>query len=174
VPTERALTVSEPLIVPLPADLAGRLVKLTDPLGQSRTATATLRDGDVVAQWDQTTLAGFYKIEVPGESLTATLAVNVDPTEGDAQTLGGTDLTAALAGTGAKALDGKQNVYAAVQESRVGRELWYLLALGALAALVLEGVVARWQTRRNTDRAARREARRTPEAADDLAAVGAE
>jgi len=161
VPAERALLVNEPITLPLPADQAGASVKLTDPTGASHTVTAGLRDGAALVQWDETSVPGFYRIEVGGESQNTLVAVNVDPAESDVKTLTGAELATAVDNSGARAVDGRQSLAAVIQRNRVGTELWLIPAALALLLMVLEGMVARWQTVRNTRRetqTARREA----------------
>jgi len=146
---ERALTVNEPLVLPLDSDQAGSAVKITDPAGQVHTVTATLRGGDVVVQWDDTALPGFYQVQAGADARVIPVAVNINPVESDVKTLSDTELNAAVAGVGIKVLAGGDNLKAAVREIRVGRELWNFLALAALALLLIETWVARRQTERN-------------------------
>jgi len=160
VPAERGLLVNEPIVLPLPADQAGASVNVTDPSGVSHAVTAGLREGGVLVQWDETSAPGFYKLEAGGESQNATVAVNIDPTESDVKTLTGAEFADALANTGAKAIHGNQGLAVVIQQGRVGTELWLIPAVLALLLMVVEGMVARWQTVRNTRRetqAAKRE-----------------
>ncbi len=156
VPAERALAVNEPLVLPLPADMAGATAKVIDPAGQTHNVVASLHDGEVSAQWEDTGLPGFYKVLTGADPQGVALAINVDPAESDIHTLPTADLTAALVGTQAKVMGGSQSVLSAVQESRVGRELWYFLAIGALIAMLVEGLLARWQTKQSTARVVQR------------------
>ena len=156
VPSERALTVNEPLVLPLPPDMAGTTVVVTDPAGQTHNVVAGLRQGEIVAQWAETTLPGFYHVQAGSDPQGVAVAVNVDPVESDTRVFSEMEMATAVGGTQAKVVGGSQSVHAIVRESRVGRELGYLLAIAALLALLAEGILARRQTRQNTERKAKR------------------
>jgi hypothetical protein len=78
------------------------------------------------------------------------VAVNVDSRESDVRMLAGESLATAVSGLPVQVLPPGQNLVAAIRESRVGRELWQMLMLAALAILALEGFLA-WKFSRQMD-----------------------
>ena len=140
---ERPFVVGEPLVVPLPKQSIQTSVAFALPDGEELPVQVTEHEGRRVARCERTDLPGFYEMRA-GESRTPTvLAVNPESRESDVKALAGRDLAKALADLPVRVLAPGENVVAAIRESRIGRPLWQLLLVLALAVLAMEGYLAR-------------------------------
>jgi hypothetical protein len=140
---ERPWTLGEPLVVPLSGRSTQTSVTFRSPGGGELAVQVTERDGRRVALYDQAEQPGFYEMMQGQGGLPAVLAVNVDPRESDVRMLMSESFVMALAGSPAKVLaHDVANKAQTVRESRVGRELWRVLMLAALAVLAVEGFLA--------------------------------
>ena len=145
---ERPFVVGEPLVVPLPKQSIQTSVAFAMPDGEELAVQVTERQGRRVARCERTDLPGFYEMTV-GESRTpVVLAVNPESRESDVKTLVPRDLAKALSDLPVHILSPGENVVAAIRESRIGRPLWQLLLILALAVLAVEGYLARRFSRR--------------------------
>lgn len=134
-----------------------------DPTGKPISVSVALRGGERTVEMDDPRHAGFYEVHfagpaVPNEktapggkgsstassSVPMVFAVNVDPIESDVSTLGPGDLLASLAKLKIRILHGDQDLLLAIEESRVGREIWRPIFFLALAIFVIEACLARF------------------------------
>ena len=148
-PYEQALTIPEPLVLPLPGVSSGDAVTVTDPGGDKNVALAELRDGEVRVDLPETTQPGFYTVATGPDRPPTPVAVNVPARASDVRTVPADTLADTLRETKVQVLGPGVTVASAVAQSRTGRELWWVLALGAVAALACEAFLARWFTHRN-------------------------
>src|SRR5690606_38683698 len=79
--------------------------------------------GRVVAALPEASWPGFYGVEQPGGEA-MTLAVNIDPAESDVHALSTAELRQAINTPAVRVFEPGDNVASAVQELRVGYELW--------------------------------------------------
>jgi hypothetical protein len=148
-PFERPLTVSAPLVLPLPAaDANEASVVFRDPSGRSRSMSAVVHGGQRWAELEQTEQPGFYEVRYSSEVPPLVAAVNVDPREGDVHTIPVEQLNATFEGLKVRVVEEADSISTAVQEGRVGRELWKELLLLGIAALLVETFLAHWFTRK--------------------------
>lgn len=147
---ERPLTVSQPLVVPLPVSEERPVASVTfrDPKERTFTAPPVSRDGQTLAEVAVADQPGFYEVRYADTAPPLFAAVNVDAGESDLRGLNGDLLTEAFQGLSLRVVPEGENLEAVVRESRVGRELWKELLAAALVVLVLEGFLAWWFTRR--------------------------
>ncbi|MBM4018096.1 MAG: VWA domain-containing protein [Planctomycetes bacterium] len=139
---ERPWVVGEPLVVALPTRSTVTSVVFRGPGGAETAVQVLQRDGRRVAAYEHTDQPGFYEMAQPGGP-PAAAAVNVDARESDVRTLVGESLAAALSGLPVQILGPDVlNKAGAIRETRVGRELWRILMLAAIAVLALEGFLA--------------------------------
>ena len=144
---EQPLTAGEPFALPLPDAAAGDVFELTTPDGRTQTHHAVLRDGRIVLDVAGLDRLGFYEVAVNAEGGWP-LAVNADPAESDVRSAAPAELAAAVADLPVRILEPGDDVAAAVQQARIGRELWKYLLAAALVALLIESIVARRYARR--------------------------
>lgn len=149
---EQPVTIPQPLTLPLPGIQPGTAVTITDPSGAVREVRTVQRNGQTLAESPGTSKPGFYTVRAGKDSQAVPVAVNIAPGESDVKVLDVPTLAAGTADCGAKVLAPGENISAAVNESRVGRELWPALAILAAILLVLEGIVARRYTRSGEER----------------------
>jgi hypothetical protein len=139
---DRSFTVGEPLVVPVAGQGAETNVLFRDPDGKERPVQVTERDGRRAARFEPADLPGFYGMALPGREPSVLLAVNVDPVESDIRVLREPEFTAALKGLPVRLLPESEDVRAAIEQSRVGRELWRVPMVLGLAVLVIEAFLA--------------------------------
>jgi hypothetical protein len=147
-PCETAVTVPDPIVLPLPTLAAGEDVDVVGPENARSTAQTTPRAGETVVQTLPTPTPGFWEIQARRDGTAMTVAANVDASESDVKVLGADELTEALGETQVRVLASDQNIAAAVAEARTGRELWQVLLIAAAILLAGEALLSRWYTRR--------------------------
>ena len=145
---ERPFVVGEPLVVPLARQSIQTSVTFAMPDGEELAIQVTEGEGRRVARCEQTDLPGFYRVLAGENREPVVLAVNPESRESDVKTLASRDLAKALSGLPVHVLGPGENVVEAIRESRIGRPLWQLLLIAALAVLALEGYLARRFSRR--------------------------
>jgi hypothetical protein len=139
--SDRPLVIGEPVLAALPGRSLQTSVTFRGPGGVETAVQVTDRGGRRVAQFDQAEQPGFYEMRM-ADAPPVVVAVNVDPRESDVRVLPAERLANALAGLPLRVLPEGENLVTAVRETRVGRELWRMLMLAALAVLALEGYLA--------------------------------
>jgi len=146
---EEPVVVGQPIVLPLAGLATGSKVGVTGPDGGQDPVRMGLRGGEVVAETDPTGLPGFYDVHADNQAPIAAVATNIDTAGSDARSLTADELTEAFAGLPVRIVPADRGVAAAVTELRVGRELWQVLVVAAIALLAVEALMARWYTRRN-------------------------
>lgn len=141
-PYERSYRIDEPLVCPLPRESTQSVVMLKTPAGETQPIQVSDRDGGRMADCGKPEAPGFYDLTLAEDNLLS-LAVNVDPTEGDVRVLPGDELAKAMTALGVRLIEPGTNLTDAIRESRVGRELWWQCMLVALGVLLVEMFLAR-------------------------------
>jgi len=139
---ERSLVVGEPVVVPVAAKSDQATAVFHAPGGAELAVTVTDRDGRRVAEYDEATEPGFYEMSAGKDVPPVIVAVNVDARESDVRVLSADQLAKVLAGLPVRVLPPGDDAVSAIRESRVGRELWRILMILALATLAIEGYLA--------------------------------
>jgi hypothetical protein len=132
-----------------------------DPAGREFPVQVGEEGGRRVASYDGETQPGFYRVEQADGTGPVLLAVNVDPQESDVAVLARPEFEATFGGTPVRFLTPETNIPGAIQESRVGREIWRILLVAGLLLLLLEAYLAHRFSKRmateETSTAVRRE-----------------
>jgi hypothetical protein len=149
---EQPFLVSQPLVIPLPLKddspvESARFVQLGgDPHG--KVVTTSKQDGLMFAGLlEGTDRPGLYEIRTEPPSAPIYLAVNVDPRESHVQALDQAALSEVFGGLKVRVVGAADHVEAAIQENRVGKQLWKELLAAALMVLLIEGLLALYFTR---------------------------
>jgi hypothetical protein len=148
---ERPLTVGEPLLLPLPLvgeGGAAPTATIRMPGGGERLVQTVRREGQVLAELGAAEQPGFYEVSYPGAAAPLPVAVNLDPAESDVHPMPDALLAEALHGLLVNVVRTDEDLKAAIQRGRIGREIWWELMLLALAVLLIEGYLAYRFTRR--------------------------
>lgn len=146
-PHEQPLTVGQRFVLPLVDTPADRPVEIARP-GQPPQQLRTSLDGDrVVIDSPGLEEVGFYEVAVDDQPPWP-LAVNPDPAESDLRAADPAELAAALGDLGLAIVEPDADLARAIQQSRIGRELWKHLLAAALLVLLLESIVAKRYARR--------------------------
>src|SRR5690606_35237679 len=102
------------------------------------------RDGEPWIDTPPAIQPGFLTVSAEhAQTPLATLAVNTDPRESDLRPVPEADLARWAQLLGLDVVNPDENLGAAIEERRVGRELWRPLLLAALACFVFESLLAR-------------------------------
>jgi hypothetical protein len=142
-------TMGEPLVLPAGERTPGSTVTLRGPAGKNATVKVVTRDGQTVAVADNSEGTGFYVLQgEDGRDVSPPVAVNADPTESDVTIMAQAALETQLSGVPIRFLSPGVDLPRFVRESRVGRELGVVLLVLALAAFVMQSVLARRFTKR--------------------------
>jgi hypothetical protein len=149
---EQPFLVSQPLMNPLPVkeDLSLKSVRFVQLGGdpQGKAVTTSKREGLTFAGLlDGADQPGLYEIRTEPPTAPLFLAVNIDPRESHVQALGMEALHDALQGLNVRLVTQDDRVETAIQESRVGKQLWKELLIAALVVLLIEGFLALYFTR---------------------------
>ncbi|HEY3320264.1 MAG TPA: BatA domain-containing protein [Planctomycetota bacterium] len=163
--SERPYIVGETISARLPADFAGDQALLTDPKGEPTTLKTFQGEGRRMVSVAKTDLPGIYTIEaVARASLPANerkaagtearptaatrLPVNVDVRESAVGCLQGESLTAALRGLPLQIVEGDPSALTqSLQTARTGVPLWRPMLYAAIAAFLIEFLLAHWFSR---------------------------
>lgn len=146
-PHEQPLTVGERFVLPLAETPAGEPVVVTGPDGGSEQHRTALREGEVVLDVPGLERLGFHEFAV-GDRPGRPLAVNPDAAESDVRSSSPAELASALSDLPVTIVESGSNVAASIERARIGRELWKYLLAAALAALLLESIVAKRYAKR--------------------------
>jgi hypothetical protein len=142
-------TIGEPIFLPAGERTPGSTVTLRGPNGKDTTVKVVTRDGQTVAAADSSEGTGFYVLRgEDGREVSPPVAVNADPTESDVKITGQAALETQVSGVPIRFLSPGVNLPTFVRESRVGRELGFVLLVLALAAFVMQSVLAKRFTKR--------------------------
>lgn len=146
-PSERPVQVSRPLVFELSPVGVPLTVGVHTPAGRDISVRVTDREGHkaVVLPAEH---AGVYSVRWPENAPEMKAAVNVDAGESGIYVLRDDALEEAADKLSVAVIDVDDNVQAAVQESRIGQELWRTLLIVALIALVAEAVLSSLFVRR--------------------------
>lgn len=147
-PHERAITVPEPVILPLPRLSVGEEITVVSPAGDEQICTAEMRGGEIVMESGPLAVAGFY--EVRGANTQLTVAANVDHSESDVKALAVEEMESAMSSLPVRVIGGDRNIAGVVMAARTGRELWLWLLIAAAVLMVVEATFARWSTRHDS------------------------
>ena len=146
---EQPVTTPQPLVLALPGVEAGAEVSLTDPAGKQSALQTMVRHGEVLVEVPEMPLPGFYQLATGPDEAPLVVAANTPSPESDVKVLTSGELAQGVAGLPVRVLSSAENLAAVVVQGRLGHELWFILAAVALAAMVSEGWLARWYSRRN-------------------------
>jgi uncharacterized membrane protein len=141
-PHERQMTVGQPVVLAFPGRKVGSEFTVTDPAGQTRHLRTALSDGQVIGKFGDTRRPGFYKVALDADVPPLMLGANLGADESDVKVLGEQGLRTAFSGMPVGILAEGRPVAGAVQEARVGRELWGILVLATLMVLICESLLA--------------------------------
>ncbi len=142
-------TIGEPIFLPAGERTPGSTVTLRGPNGQDTTVKVVTRDGQTGAAADSSEGTGFYVLRgEDGREVSPPVAVNADPTESDVKITGQAALETQVSGVPIRFLSPGVNLPTFVRESRVGSELGFVLLVLALAAFVMQSVLAKRFTKR--------------------------
>lgn len=141
---DRSFTVGQPLSFPLDDRSIGANVRFRSPEGKELPVRVTQRGGRPIAEYAGATREGFYELSRGEKDPPILLANNIDPAESDVKTLAGEDLQAAVGPLGATLLFDREDLAAAIEQSRVGIELFLPLMIAGLVVLLIEGLLAWW------------------------------
>ncbi len=142
-PQEEPRWVGGAIALPLPAGTRAATAAFTDPRGEVTQVQLAGVGGPNVAELPEALWPGFYEVRAEDGGEPMVVAVNPDTRESAVRSLGESELARALADLPVRIVADENALRTAIQESRVGRELWRMLALAALALFVLEAVLAR-------------------------------
>ncbi len=147
---EQSFVVSGPLVVPLPFKEEAGVKQATflPPGAKPTTVAAVTREFQVFAELPMAEQPGFYEVRADQTMPRLFAAVNVDPRESRVQTLGVDALRELFGAVNVRVVPEGESVESSVRASRIGRELWRELLYVVLGLLVIEGLLARWFTRR--------------------------
>ena len=152
---ERPFLVSERLKLPLPVSLKEdspvKQVTFLPTIGAATKRDVETEEGQPYASLPVAEQPGFYEIQADKPMPPLVAAVSVDPTESRVQTLTTAALSDGLRGLAVRLVSEGDALEASIRESRVGRELWKEILILLLALLVVEGLLARWFTRRKVE-----------------------
>jgi len=156
---EHPFTVSDSLLVQLP--VVDRVDDSTKDVIQVKKATfhrlgdetkttrdVERKDGQVYAQLPLAEQPGFWEISTDPPMPPLYAAVNVDARESRVQVLSADGLTAAFQGLPVRLMTEGDAFEASIHDNRIGKELWKEALILLLALLVIEGLLARWITRK--------------------------
>jgi hypothetical protein len=137
-------TIGEPIFLPAGERTPGSTVTLRGPNGKDTTVKVVARDGQTVAAADSSEGTGVYVLRgEDGREVSPPVAVNADPTESDVKITGQAALETQVSGVPIRFLSPGVDLPTFVRESRVGRELSFVLLMLALVAFVMQSVLAK-------------------------------
>jgi len=139
---ERPILVGEPMVAPLPSQTEQTDVTLRDSTGKEIFLQAGEREGRKIVRYELTDSSGFYELDPGVEDELLFWAVNIDPSESSVKILKEDELKKSLTGVQVQILTEYENLLAAIQRSRVGRELWPIFVILSLGILFSEGYLA--------------------------------
>ena len=141
--------VGESMFLPAGDREAGSTVILRGPTATDALIKVVERDGQRVAAVNFSGAAGFYELRAEdGTELSPPVAVNVDRVEADVKIAGRQALETHLSDIPLRLVPPDAHMPLIIEESRVGRELSGALLLLALAALVVQSLLAKKFTKR--------------------------
>jgi hypothetical protein len=144
----RTVQVNDPLIALMGAKNAGTQVTVRDPRGNARTIAAVPTPAGDLSRIDflDSRFAGFYHFTTTGaDAITSIYAANPPRNESVLDALDEAGLRARFPTLDFSWLDGRGEVASAIDDKRVGREIWPLLFILACLCLMTESFLAlRW------------------------------
>ncbi|MCY2929531.1 MAG: BatA domain-containing protein [Planctomycetota bacterium] len=149
---EAPYLVAQRLVLDLPPEAPAKVtVSAGDPADtpvEVAKIDVSERDGQKVADAGPALRPGVYTVSWPQCPAPLKAAVNVDPRESDLAVLRGGKLADVASTLSLRLVGEKDDIQAAVRESRKGREIWFTLLMIALAALAAEAVLGKMFSRR--------------------------
>ncbi len=139
--TARPVGVAATIRLPAAAE-AGR-VPCVAPGGDEFELDVTIDDGRPTITFPPVSMPGFYRVQYSREEPATHVAFNVAAAESDTRVLAIDALTRAVADAPVRVVDPDESVLAVVEESRVGRELWWELLVAGLVIFAIEFLLAR-------------------------------
>ena len=130
------------MVAPLPSQTEQTDVTLRDSTGKEIFLQAGEREGRKIVRYELTDSSGFYELDPGVEDELLFWAVNIDPSESSVKILKEDELKKSLTGVQVQILTEYENLLAAIQRSRVGRELWPIFVILSLGILFSEGYLA--------------------------------
>jgi len=139
--------VGEPLVFPVPPELAGGKLRCTGPDGLEIATELTQSERGATLRTVPVEQPGFYRIHTGSrDAALRTFAVNVDPRESDLTAMAPEE-GALVFGSQAVTIPAAEGLSRQVLETRYGRELWRLCLTLAFLLLVAESLIARGRLR---------------------------
>ena len=149
---EAPYLVSQRLVLDLPPLAPAKVSVLAGEPAETPVELAQIgvseRDSQKVADAGPADRPGIYTVSWPQCPAPLKAAVNVDPQESDLAVLRGGALADVARKLSVRLVAENDDIYAAVRESRKGREIWFTLLMIALSALAVEAVLGKLFTRR--------------------------
>jgi hypothetical protein len=147
-PLDRPLKVGQAIVAGMPRGSTQTSVVYRNTEAKiEKTVTVSEEDGRKVAKTDPTEAVGFYEMLI-GSGVPEVAAVNVAPAEGEVRCVETAAMSVPLAGTNVRVMSEGADIAAEIRQGRVGRELWRVLMMLGLAALLVELFLARYFARR--------------------------
>ena len=146
-PDARQIIVGESADVPLPGRQVGDDMKLTDPAGEITDVKVTQSGERVVCAID-TEQAGVYQIAADAAEPGIALAANVDPAESNVRVIDPGALSSQLKPFRVEVVAETSALAKAIDNSRRGRELSWLLLMLGIGAFLLQSLLAKYFTDR--------------------------
>ncbi len=140
---ERQILVGEPVQAPLPESPNDGTVQVTTPSGASRGIQASDRDGRPTAEIERAEEVGFYELQYAADLPPLQMAVNLNPVESDVRPMPREQLLAGMQELGVPVISEAEPIAGAIEQSRIGRELWRWLLLAGLILLLVETYLSR-------------------------------
>ncbi|MCG3148998.1 MAG: hypothetical protein PCFJNLEI_02450 [Verrucomicrobiae bacterium] len=137
----RNVDIGRPLIAVLPAELTGKSLELTDPLGQKHKLTATNAAGRALVHFADTRLPGLYALDAPTNG-PVHFVVNTTRAESDLTQLTAEELKTVAKPWDAKIVKSWDEYHELEQRRRFGREIWRPLLWVLLGLIFAELALA--------------------------------
>lgn len=148
--SHRNLQIGDPIQLSLPLADSGKKISVTLPNSQTITSNSVLGPNGVSFQFNDTSQAGIYHVQIPGSS-SETFCVDLPLEESDLKPFSNIRtklITAGVAPTKLTMVATEKVLAQAVKHERYGQELWRTLILIAILLLFIESPLARFIGRR--------------------------
>ncbi len=135
--------------VATPGRVVGSEAAVTDPAGEKRMVTVAEVNGQTVCPVEMSRV-GVYSVAEAGEAPGASMASNVDARESNVQVVDGGAVESKVKELGVKVVTGGGSMASMIEESRRGYELTTFLLVMGILVFLLQSVLARYFTNRQT------------------------
>ncbi len=149
VPQEKALSVGQPMVVPIPAEQARDTALVRDPLGNDTKVDVEKQATSAAVRFAATESPGFYEIRLTKDAKPTFVAVNVRVgEESDVTCMDEAKIKSALAGLPVRVISQATDLGDSIRTTRQGREMWRVLLVIGLLMLLAESFLAHWFSKR--------------------------